>query len=82
MLGNKLGNIRDTIDWEQFRPIISDMYHDNKESGGRPHTDEILMIKMHIPAGWHVLSDYELELLATVQESFRHFLRYPEKIPD
>ena len=81
-LGNKLGEIRDIIDWKQFRPIISDMYHDNKESGGRPHTDEILMIKMHILAGWHGLSDYELEMLATDRVSFRHFLGYPEKIPD
>ena len=79
-LGNKLGEIRNIIDWEQFRPIISDMYH--KESGGRPHTDEILMIKMHILAGWHGLSDYELELLAMDRLSFRHFLGYPEKIPD
>ena len=82
VLGNKLGEIRDIIDWKQFRSIISDMYHDNKESGGRPHTDEILMIKMHILAGWHGLSDYELELLATDRVSFRHFLGYPEKIPD
>ena len=81
-LGNKLGEIRDIIDWEQFRPIISDMYHDNKESGGRPHTNEILMIRMHILAGWHGLSDYELELLATDRVSFRHFLGYPGKIPD
>ena len=79
-LGNKLGEIRNIIDWEQFRPIISDMYHDTKESGGRPHTDEILMIKMHILAGWHGLSDYELELLAMDRLSFRHFLGYPEKM--
>ena len=82
VLGNKLGEIRGIIDWKQFRPIISDMYHDNKESGGRPHTNEILMIKMHILAGWHGLSDYELELHATDRVSFRHFLGYPEKIPD
>ena len=25
-LGNKLGEIRDIIDWEKFRPILSDMY--------------------------------------------------------
>jgi len=82
VLGNKLGEIRDIIDWKQFRPIIRDMYHDNKESGGRPHNDEILMVKMLILAGWHGLSDYELELLATDRVSFRHFLGYPEKIPD
>ena len=62
-LGNKLGEIRDIIDWEKFRPIISDIYRDNKEIGGRPHNDEILMIKMLILAGWHGLSDYEAELL-------------------
>ena len=81
-LGNTLGEIRDIIDWEKFRPIISDMYQDNKEIGGRPHNDEILMIKMLVLAGWHGLSDYEIELLATDRLSFRHFLGYPEKIPD
>jgi IS5 family transposase len=81
-LGNKLGEIRDIIDWEKFRPIISEMYRDNKEIGGRPHNDEILMIRMLVLAGWHGLSDYEVELLATDRLSFRHFLGYPEKIPD
>jgi IS5 family transposase len=55
-LGNKLGEIRDIIDWEQFRPIVRNMYHDNKETGGRPHTDEILMIKMLVLAAWYNLS--------------------------
>jgi transposase, IS5 family len=81
-LGNKLGEIRDIIDWEKFRPILSDMYHDNDVIGGRPHHDEILMIKMLILAGWHGLSDYEVELLAIDRLSFRHFLGYPDKIPD
>jgi len=81
-MGNKLGEIRDIIDWEKFRPIIADMYRDNKEIGGRPHNDEILMIKMLILAGWHGLSDYEVELLAMDRLSFRHFLGYPDKIPD
>ena len=82
VLGNKLGEIRDIINWEQFRPIISNMYHDNADSGGRPHTDEILMIKLLILAGWYSLSDYELELIAMDRLSFRYFLAYPEKIPD
>jgi len=81
-LGNKLGEIRDIIDWEKFRPIFSDMYRDNDVIGGRPHHDEILMIKMLILAGWHGLSDYEVELLAIDRLSFRHFLGYPDKIPD
>jgi IS5 family transposase len=81
-LGNKLGEVRDLIDWEKFRPILSDMYRDNKEIGGRPHNDEIVMVKMLVLVGWHGLSDYEVELLATDRLSFRHFLGYPEKIPD
>lgn len=81
-LGNKLGEIRDIIDWEKFWPILSDMYLDNKEIGGRPHHDEILMIKMLVLAGWHGLSDYEVELLAIDRISFRHFIGYPDKLPD
>jgi IS5 family transposase len=81
-LGNKLGEIKELINWEKFRPIISDIYHDNKEEGGRPHTDEILMVKLLILAGWYGLSDYDVELLATDRLSFRHFLGYPDKIPD
>ena len=57
------------------------MYRDNKEIGGRPHNDELLMIKMLVLVGWHGLSDYEGELLATDRLSFRYFLGYPEKIP-
>jgi len=81
-LGNKLGEIRDIIDWEKFRPLLVDMYRDNDETGGRPHYDEVLMIKMLVLAGWHGLSDYEVELLAHDRLSFRHFLGYPERIPD
>ncbi len=73
---------RDIINWEKFWPVISDMYHDKQEIGGRPDHDEILTIKMLILAGRHGLSDYELELLARDRLSFRHFLGYPDKIPD
>ena len=44
-LGNKLEEIRDIIDRDKFRPILSNMYKDNKEIGG-PHHDEILMVRM------------------------------------
>ena len=49
----------------EFRPILIDMYRDNKETGGQPHNNKILMIKMLVLAGWHGLSDYKVELLAT-----------------
>ena len=44
-LGDTLSNISDSIDWERFRDLISPLYKDNKIDGGRPHLDEIVMIK-------------------------------------
>lgn len=81
-LGDKLGEIAGLIEWEKFRPILADMYHENEEDGGRPHIDEILMVKMLLLQGWYGLSDYEAERQANDRISFRHFLGYPETIPD
>ncbi|MDI6738625.1 MAG: hypothetical protein QME12_09030, partial [Nanoarchaeota archaeon] len=39
-LGDRLDLMKQQINWEKFRPIIAGMYYDNKEAGGRPHTDE------------------------------------------
>jgi IS5 family transposase len=81
-LGDKLGEISGLIDWEKFRPILHNLYRDTKEEGGRPHYDEVLMVKMLVLQGWYGLSDYEAERQATDRISFRHFLGYPEKVPD
>ena len=69
-LGSKLGLIRDIIEWEKFRPIIRDMYHDNKETGGRPYTDEILMIKILLLPGWQV---YLIVISNSMQQTGYHF---------
>ena len=81
-LGNRLGEIEKMIDWEKFRPIIADIYRDDPIDGGRPHTDEILLIKLLVLQQWHGLSDYELEIQALDRSSFQHFLGYPDTIPD
>jgi len=81
-LGDKLGEISGIIAWEEFRPILWDMYRDTKEEGGRPHCDEILMVKMLVLQAWYGLSDYETERQAADRISFLHFLGYPEKVPD
>ena len=54
---------------------------DTKEEGGRPHYDEVLMVKMLVLQGWYGLSDYEAERQATDRISFQHFLGYPGKGP-
>ena len=81
-LGDKLGEISGLIDWEKFRPVLGNMYRDTKEEGGRPHYDEVVMVKMLVLQGWYGLTDSEAERQATDRISFRHFLGYPEKVPD
>jgi len=80
--GNRLGEIEKIIDWEKFRPIITDIFKDDLIEGGRPHTDEIILIKLLVLQQWHGLSDYELEIQALDRASFQHFLGYPDSIPD
>lgn len=82
VLGDKLGEVSGLIEWEKFRPILKDMYRDTKEDGGRPHYDEILMVKMLVLQGWYGLTDGEAERQAMDRITFQHFLGYPEKIPD
>jgi IS5 family transposase len=41
-LGDRLAEIDPLIDWEVFRPIISEMYNNKSECGGRPNNDEVV----------------------------------------
>ena len=45
-LGDRLDQVRDIIDWESFRPILSNLYDNRTEKGGRPNVDEIVMLKV------------------------------------
>jgi len=31
------------VDWNRFRSIVAKLYRDNLETGGRPHTDEVVL---------------------------------------
>jgi IS5 family transposase len=81
-LGDRLGEVEKLIEWEKFRPLIRDIYHDDSLHGGRPHTDEIILIKLLILQQWYGLSDYELERQAIDRVSFFNFLGRPNSIPD
>lgn len=81
-LGDRLGEIQGLIDRGAFRPLLADLYTNDTEKGGRPNYDVVLMIRMLVLQQWYGLSDPELERQATDRISFRHFLGYPEMIPD
>jgi transposase, IS5 family len=81
-LGDKLAEIDPLIDWEAFRPIITGMYKNRTERGGRPNIDEVVMMKALVLQSWYGLSDPELERQIIDRLSFRKFLGFPERIPD
>ena len=45
-LGDPLTGISDRIDFERIRPILSDLYENDTEKGGRSNYDPILMVKI------------------------------------
>ena len=51
-LGDKLVRVDPLIDWERFRPIISGIYRNDTERGGRPSLDEVMMIKLLVIRQW------------------------------
>jgi IS5 family transposase len=81
-LGDPLSDIGCLLDWERCRPLLSDMYDNKSERGGRPNFDEILMVKALVIAQWYGLTDKALEREISDKVSFMNFLGFPEKAPD
>jgi transposase, IS5 family len=80
--GDRLHHFKGMINWNKFRPIIKKCYRDNKDTGGRPHTDEILIVRTLVLQSMYNLSDPELEFQCHDRLSFRNFLDFPENVPD
>jgi len=80
--GDRLAEAEKQVDWEAFRPIIKPMYTNDTPRGGRPNTDEVVMMKLLVLQSWYGLSDPELERQVDDRLSFQRFLGFPEKAPD
>jgi IS5 family transposase len=70
------------IDWKPFIPLVKSVFHDNEVIGGRPHTDELIVVRSMLLQAWYGLSDPELEFQCLDRLSFRNFLGFPDQIPD
>ena len=81
-LGDRLDHVKDMIDWERFRPFFADLFFDDDKIGGRPHYDEIVMMKVLVLQRFYGLSDQETEFQINDRTSFKNFLGFPDKIPD
>jgi IS5 family transposase len=73
-LGDMLEQVEKLIDWESFRPILSQLYNNRSEKGGRPNIDEIVMLKVLVLQNWYSLSDEEMEFQIADRPSFQHFI--------
>lgn len=81
-LGDRLVFIKEIVDWEPFRPIIASVYRDSKETGGRPHTDELVLARSFALQHLYNLGDEELEFQLADRLSFKNFIGFTENVPD
>lgn len=81
-LGDRLPLMKQQIDWQKFIPLVASVFHDTKETGGRPHTDELVVVRAMVLQQCYGLSDQELEFHVHDRLSFRNFLDFPESVPD
>jgi IS5 family transposase len=81
-LGDRLELMKEQIIWGPFVPLVSKIFHGNEKEVGRPHTDELIIVRSMLLQGWYGLSDPELEFQCHDRLSFRNFLGFPEIIPD
>ena len=80
-----LDDIDEFIPWERFRPLLEEVYAQNRLSkAGRKPFDTVLMFKLIILQKLYNLSDEELEYQANDRLSFMKFLKLglEDKIPD
>ena len=81
-LGDRLVLMKEQIDWAPFVPMVRDVFNDGTPAGGRPHTDELIVVRTMLLQSLYGLTDPELEFQCNDRLSFRNFLGFPENVPD
>ena len=84
-LGDSLVKLNKTIDWEKFRPILTNtLKKEAKGVGGRPPYDPVLMFKILILQRVYNLSDEQTEYQINDRMSFMRFLGLglEDNVPD
>ena len=80
--GDRLSEMKDLIDWDGIKPLLSDLYKNGTEKGGGANFDPVFMVKIMFLQSLYGLVDeiMEIELYSNIR--FINFLDYPESMPD
>ena len=81
-LGDRLELMKQQIDWNPFVEIVKDVFDNDTELGGRPNTDEKVVVRCLLLQAWYGLSDPELEFQCNDRISFQNFIGLDQKVPD
>ena len=57
-LGDRLELMKEQIDWKPFIPLVKKVFFDNKTDGGRPHTDELIVVRSILLQSWYTMIVY------------------------
>ena len=84
-LGDVLVRLTKVVNWEQFRPLLEEIYYveDNRLGGRKPY-DRVKMFKTLILQGLYNLSDDSIEYQINDRLSFQRFLglELGDRVPD
>ena len=81
-LGDRLELMKQQIDWNPFIQIVKGVFDNCTELGGRPNTDEKVVVRCLLLQAWYGLSDPELEFQCNDRISFQNFIGLDQAIPD
>ncbi|MCL4480605.1 MAG: transposase, partial [Candidatus Thermoplasmatota archaeon] len=80
--GDRLSEMKDIIDWDRIKPLLSDLYKNDTEKGGRPNFDPVFMVKIMFLQSLYGIVDEAMEIELYSNIRFMNFLDYPESVPD
>ena len=80
--GDRLSDMKGIIDWDRIKPLLSDLYKNDTEKGGRPNFDPLFMMKIMFLQSLYGLVDEAMEIELYTNIRFMNFLDYPESVPD
>ena len=74
--------MKDIINWDRIKPLLSDLYKNDTEKGGRPNFDPVFMIKIMFLQSLYGFVDKAMEIELYTNIRFMNFLDYPESVPN